>query len=336
MIGLLKDAGTTAELPSLGIMVLNQNGEQWLPPLYESLRHQAYPFLKIYLVDNASTDNSVVLTQTDYPDVNVLRLSRNCGYCIAYNRTMPIAFSDGCEWVIWANNDVLLEPGCLLEMGRMAARYQDIGIIGPAFLCWDSDEPNYYMKGKHPAAIGPMRSGSAIPFGVDWVEGSFLMVSNRCVKDVGWLDPFLFFYWEETDFCRRAIRNGWRVVIAPQALARHYAGGWSSGNQSNTNTANLLKSRNQYIYSLADPNKSFVHNLIECIHLFLVILKAALKSSRYAVIYEMRAFLTLLPEFGKIWRKWRRDKQGLPPEAITPEYANVTVEIVRGAGLPRE
>src|SRR5579863_5605663 len=116
------DRNRDAKLPVIGVMVLNQNGERWLPPLFDSLRQQSYPRLKVYLVDNASIDSSVAITKTNYPEVKILQLSRNAGYCMAYNVTMPVAFSDGCEWVIWANNDVLLEPECLRELGSVAAR----------------------------------------------------------------------------------------------------------------------------------------------------------------------------------------------------------------------
>ncbi len=327
MIEAKQSSELDSELPIIGIMVLNQNGEQWLPQLFESLRQQDYPRLKLYLVDNASTDTSVQLTQTKYPEVKVIRFSQNAGYCMAYNRAMPIAFTDGCEWIVWANNDVLLEPDCLREMGRVATENSGVGVIGPAFICWESNEPNYYMKGNHSAAITAMRQGSVAPIDVSWVEGSFLMVSRKCIDDVGGLDPFLFFYWEETDFCRRALRNNWRVVLTPRALARHYAGGWSAGHKGNTSTANYLKSRNQYIYTLADPNRSFFYNLFECAHLFVVLIKSALKVSPESVVYELRAFLRLLPEIGQIWGKWRRDKCGIPPEATTRNYANISVYI---------
>jgi GT2 family glycosyltransferase len=315
-------------LLSIGIMILNRNGRDWLGALYESLRKQRYPRLKVYLVDNASTDDSIALTRADYPEVKILRFSENLGYCIAYNRAMPYAFRDGCDWIVWANNDVLLEPDCFLELVKIASQSRSIGVVGPTFLAWDSDEPNYYMKGKHPDAIDSMRKGSVMAFDVDWVEGSFLMVSAECIRDVGWLDPYLFFYWEETDFCRRARRKGWRVVLAPRAIARHYAGGWSFGNQENTNTANFLKSRNQYIYTLADPNRSFGYNLLEGLHLFLVLCKAALKASPAAFVYELRVLWGMLFELREIERKWRRDRDGLPPPSITPRYAKVSVEII--------
>jgi len=313
--------------PKIGIMILNQNGERWLPPLYDSIRKQNYPALKTYLVDNASSDSSVHLTEAHHPDVTVLKLSKNAGYCMAYNRTMPIAFDDGCEWVVWANNDVLLEPNCLFELAKVAARFEKVGVIGPGFICWDSIEANYYIKGNYPFAIPAMESGSEDPIDVPWVEGSFLMVSRKCVEDVGWLDPFLFFYWEETDFCRRALCAGWRVVLAPRAIARHFAGGWSAGDANNTNTANYLKSRNQYIYALADPRRSFIVNLLNGFHLFLVLLKAASKRSPQEFTYELRAFLRVTRELGAIYSKWHRDKKGLHPAATSPEYSDLMIEL---------
>lgn len=325
------EAAGDLPLPTIGVMILNRDGRNWLEPLYESLRRQDYPRLKVYLVDNASADDSVALTLENYPEVRVLRFSENLGYSMAYNQAMPHAFEDGCDWVVWANNDVLLESGCLLELGKAATTDPKLGVLGPAFFAWDSNEPNYYMKGKHPQAIGPMQQGDPTPVDVDWVEGSFLMVSADCVTDVGWLDPYLFFYWEETDFCRRALRKGWRVALAPAAIARHYAGGWSSGDQANTHAANHLKSRNQYIYAFADPNHAFVLNALRGAHLFLVLCKAALKTSPAALAYELKAFGRLFPELGDIRAKWKRDRRGVSPSAVSAKYAHVSLDVVRGA-----
>jgi len=315
------------DVPLVGLMILNRNGRQWLAPLYESLRRQEYPKLRVYLIDNASSDDSVALTLEQYPEVNILRFSENIGYCMAYNRAMPHAFADGCEWVVWANNDLLLEPGCLRELARAATQSPDIGVAGPAFYAWDCDEPNDYMRGNHPGAIEPMQEGCSAPIDVAWVEGSFLAVSAACVRDVGWLDPFLFFYWEEADFCRRARRKGWRVVLAPRAIARHYGGG-SVANPENAGWANLLKSRNQYVYELASPHHSFAVNLLNGLHMFLVLAKSGLKQSPTAFIYEVGALWRLLFELGSIKAKWRRDRTGGSPPPVSERYAQVILKIV--------
>lgn len=149
--------------PRVGILILSQNGKEWLGPLYEWIRRDEYSNIRIYLVDNTSHDDSVEMTLEKYSEVTVLRMSQNLGYCMAYNLAMPYAFADGCEWVIWANNDIKLEPGCLKELAHAAQSDLRIGVLGPAFLAWERDEPNYYMIGNHPYVFPAMKSARLSP-----------------------------------------------------------------------------------------------------------------------------------------------------------------------------
>lgn len=314
----------------LGILILNQNGAVWLPIIYDSIRAQGYPYIRVYLVDNASTDGSTELTLEKYPEVTVIQMPQNLGYCMAYNLAMPFAFADGCEWVVWANNDVRIEPNCFSELARIAQSDSKIGIVGPAFLAWETDEPNYYMLGNHPSTIDAMKSKSSETINVDWVEGSFLMVNRRCAESVGPLDPYLFFYWEETDFCRRARHQGWRVVLAPSALARHYAGGWSQGNRQNTLKKNWLQTRNYYIYHLANPFQNFSRNILDTAHLFGVKIKEHLNNrSTKSMVFETRILLIILRNLRTIFLKWQRDRAGGKPPVTTSELQSLKPEIIK-------
>ena len=318
------------QLPKLGVLLLNHNGRNWLPVIYASLGKQGYPRIQVYLVDNASTDGSVELTLKDYPEVTVLKMPQNLGYCMAYNLAMPYAFAEGCEWVILANNDVKLEPGCLQELARIAMDHPDTGVLGPAFLAWEGDEPNYYMVGNYPQAIGAMKAQSPHPIAVDWVEGSFWMVSRGCIETVGPLDPFLFFYWEETDFCRRARFRGWRVFLVPRALARHFAGGWSKAENQNRKTAASLQYRNYYIYKLANPFQGPVKNIGDALHLLLVNVKAAIFTQPGMATFHLRVFWGVLKEFRRIYEKWNRDRAGKHPAVLRDNMPSLLVQAMGG------
>ena len=314
------------EVPALGILILNRNGKEWLSPPYDSIKFDGYPEVRVYLVDNASEDGNVEMTLEEYPEVTILGMPKNLGYCMAYNLAMPHAFVDGCEWVIRANNDIQLESGCLSELSKAAQSDPQIGVLGPAFLAWDSDEPNHYMIGNHLCAIPAMRSQSRKPIDVEWVEGSFLMVSRKCVEAIGPLDPYLYFYWEEADFCRCARYRGWRVVLVPRALARHYAGGWSAEDPQNKYTANWLRSRNYYIYQLANPFQGFGRNLVDAIHLFLVNLGA---NNGY-LSREIRVFNQVIRDIRIVHKKWLRDRMGDHPPVKVKEFESIRVEVMRG------
>ena len=320
----------SGRLPTIGVLILNRNGKKWLPTIYDSIGLNAYPHARIYLVDNDSNDGSVETTLDGYPHVTIVCFPQNLGYCMAYNLAMPYAFGDGCDWVIWANNDTRLEPGCLEQLAVAAESDPRIGVVGPAFLEWDGEGPNYYMRGNHPALCSATKSRSTRPVDVEWVEGSFLMVSRQCVESVGPLDPYLFFYWEETDFCRRALHRGWRVVLAPAALARHYAGGWSEDSQENTLTANRLQSVNYYIYKLTNPYSGFTRNFIDAIHLFLVFFKQCLIQKPSLTLFHLKVFAEALTRLPAIYRKWLRDRAGNHPPDLQGGMLPNEPQIIQG------
>ena len=313
--------------PEVGILILNRNGKHWLEQIYESIRAQTYPNTFIYLVDNASSDESIEFTLKSYPEVKVIKMPQNLGYCMAYNLAMPHAFADGCDWVIWANNDVRIEPTCLNELVRISQSDPKIGILGASFLAWDKDEPNDYMTGNHPYAIDAMKSNSPDPINVEWVEGSFLMVSRRCLEAVGPLDPYLNFYWEEADFCRRARHKGWRVVLVPKALGRHFGGG--SLNEGNGSGINWLRERNYYIYKLANPFQSFSRNLFDGVHLLLVNIKRYLPWQMPFVRSHIQIFSGVIRDIRVIHQKWARDCKGIHPLSTTEAFKSTQVELIR-------
>jgi hypothetical protein len=314
----------------VGILILNQNGKRWLPVLYDSIRPQEHPHVRVYLVDNASTDGSIELTRQSYPEVTVIRMPKNMGYSMAYNLAMPCAFADGCDWVVWANNDIRLVAGCLNELVRVAVADPEIGIVGPAFLAWENDQPNDYMLGNHPNAIPAMRKQGSVPMDVDWVEGSFLMVRRRCVERVGPLDPYYFMYSEETDFCRRARYQGWKVLLVPNALARHYAGGSSEGDYEIRRAMNWLQTRNYYIYHIANPFQSFSRNMLDTAHLFGVKVKEHLQNYSIAsIFFETRVLLFILRNLRTVFLKWQRDRAGGQPPRLTPDLQSLRPEVFR-------
>jgi GT2 family glycosyltransferase len=56
---------------------------------------------------------------------------------------------------------------------------------------------------------------------VDWISGCAILVRSTMVKQIGMLDPDYFLYWEETEWCIRANRAGWKVVHVPHAKLWH-------------------------------------------------------------------------------------------------------------------
>lgn len=305
------------EVVCFGVLILNMNGRNWLSTLLPSLQRAGYRNKKLYLVDNGSTDGSQSFVRESFPEVNVLQMPRNLGYCMANNLASRIAFEDGCDWVIWQNNDTLVEPGWLDRMASISSQHPGIGVMGPVFLDWSSDAPNLFMISRHPDVVSYMHDPSHEPVDCDWVEGSACAVRRACFEDVGPLEPDLFIYWEEADFCRRAQFRGWRVAIVPGALARHYGGGDTSASPRPA-AFNALKTHNFYVYKLCDPNRAFIQNLLSAARLWATFSKEALNSvSPMKQLWaEAKVFGRVLSRISRWFSKWRRDRAGQHPPSL--------------------
>jgi len=315
--------------PTVGIMILNHNGKDWLPGLYDSLLADPYERRQIYLVDNHSDDGSCEMTMTEYKQVKVLSLPKNFGYSAAYNLCIPLAIADGCHYVIWSNNDVVIEPCCLGKLVEAAMSDPQIGIVGPALLGWGSNEPNVFMKENYPHLISAVLARSEAPMDVEWVEGSFPLVSVRCLNTIGYLDPYLHLGSEDADFCRRARHQGWRVVLAPAAGVHHYGGAWTNASAKNMSFHIRCRAKNYYVYKLTNPGQPFIRNLLEAIHLFAVRIKACLLAPGKNLGTEIAIFSKVLLDWKTIYTKWKRDLACWQPPRLSEDTSLVHVEIAQ-------
>lgn len=299
------------------VMILNLNGSRWLPSLYDSLRADGYENKRVYLVDNGSTDGSQQFTQERYPEVSLIQMPRNLGYSMAYNAAAARAFADGCNWIVWQNNDTLVLPGWLDRFAAAAADPR-IGVMGAVFRDWDADGPNLFMQRRHPDVVPFMEDASHPPVDCDWVEGSACAVRRECIENVGPLDESFFMFWEEVDFCRRARHQGWRVVLVPGAVVRHYGGGTASDTNRPSPLA-VRKARNYYAYTFSDPERPLLRNSLAALHLFLVNLKAAIRSSSpiSAAWVQVRAFTWFAAGLPWWCAKWFSTRSA-PPAPTLP------------------
>jgi GT2 family glycosyltransferase len=292
----------------LGILILNYNGMRWLPGLMKSLNEAAIPNQRVYVVDNASNDESLDYLAKEHPDVIVIRHAENLGYAAAYNRAIPQAFDDGCDWVCLQNTDTLVDRDWLQPIVAASSSDPRIGIMGPVFVEWETDQPNYYMKGRCKDLIPTMFDESQMPIDRDWVEGSSFFINKGCFESIGGLDPLYFMYWEEADYCRRARYNRWRVCIVPGSVCKHFAGG-----SSTTKGPGFLQIRNHFFYQLTDPFHSFPRNVLGACRLGATYLKQCTwdNPAPARILQVSKSLVSAAWHAGRCFNSWKmhRDPQ---------------------------
>lgn len=215
--------------PFVITVILNTNRRDDTLACLASLAESSYANHKIMVLDNASADGSVAAIQAAYPDVQIVELSQNLGYAGNNNVGIVEAVAQGAEWVFVLNEDTILDPDCLTEMVRVGESDPGIGIVGP--MVYHHNEPAVIQSAG--GSLGPNWESRHIaqneadngqfhePRDVDWISGCAIMVRTAVIDQVGALDERFFYYWEETEWCLRSGRAGWRVVHVPAAKLWH-------------------------------------------------------------------------------------------------------------------
>lgn len=202
------------------IIVLNYNNIQDTLECLESLEKLSYNEKKIVLFDNGSDREIFRKIQEEvlkrFPRVEILRSERNLGYAAGNNAVIKRHLDF--DYVFLVNNDVVLESDTLEAMVKEMERDERIAACQPVIYYYGSDKiwscgtkiflgyPMLYMKGKRIK----IRDSFEPPFGL---VGCAMLIRTAALKDVGFFDENLYLMHEETDWCIRARKKGYRFLV---------------------------------------------------------------------------------------------------------------------------
>jgi GT2 family glycosyltransferase len=203
----------------VSIIVVNWNGRGYLPGCLEALRAQTYRRNEVILVDNGSTDGSVALVREAYPEVVLVQSPRNTGFIGGNLLGLRVARGG---WIALLNNDTVAEPGWLAAL-IAAARPEDVaGATGKVLALDEPGRVVFTLPLLDPRTGRALWTNAEHPVTeVHYLSGNNLIVKRAVLDEVGFLDPEYEAYYEETDWCARMVRAGYRLLYTPQAVIRH-------------------------------------------------------------------------------------------------------------------
>ena len=165
----------------------------------------------------------------NFPSVDIHVLAENRGYAGNNNVGIRAAVEQEADWVLVLNEDTILDADCLERLVAAGEANPRIGILGP--LVYHFNEPQVIQSaggrlGPHWDSIhigqNELDTGQYLqPQPVDWISGCAILVRRAVIEQVGMLDERFFYYWEETEWCLRARRAGWQVIMVPTAKLWH-------------------------------------------------------------------------------------------------------------------
>jgi hypothetical protein len=214
---------------SAAIAVLTWRGEETTRRCLQSMRSLPQWPAGILVVDNASGTGEGRRLAAEF-GVESLTTARNDAVAGGYNAALGWAAARGLPYVLLLNNDTeIVDANVVQEL--LAAAGDGVAAVGP--IVRNDDDTVWSTGGRLSLWTGRASHGrkprGQEPYEVDWIDGSAMLVSVAAARAIGGLSTDFHLYWEETDWCLRARRAGYRVVVQPSASIRHARGGTVPG-----------------------------------------------------------------------------------------------------------
>jgi GT2 family glycosyltransferase len=247
--------------PLLSVIIVNFNTSELLIQTLQSLYANLPSFeTEVFVVDNASTDDSCDLVSDCFPQVRLLRSAENIGFCRANN--LALGQAQG-EYLMLLNSDTVVKPGSVERMVEVMTSDPAIGLLGPRLenldgsiqmsynavpsilnlcLSWFEAKKWIHRPVRLKAFVRSWRRmiGSSLSTYLSWfgeepktqylnenmyLTAACLLVRKATIEDIGMLDPNIFMYADDAEFCKRAHDAGWKLLFLADATIAHVKGG---------------------------------------------------------------------------------------------------------------
>ncbi len=214
--------------PRVSIITINYNQAQVTCELLESLRNVTYPNVETIVIDNFSQEDPTDIINKKFPDVKVIRSTKNLGF--AGGNNLGIEASTG-KYLLFLNNDTEVDSGFLEPLVKVFESNPKAGAASSKLLYYNTDGIIQYAGS---SCINPFTGRSKR---TGWMEkdrgqydrlcptelahGAAMMVPRKIVNEVGMMPEFFFLYYEEIDWCESIKAAGYQIYFVPASRVYH-------------------------------------------------------------------------------------------------------------------
>ncbi|HYA12804.1 MAG TPA: glycosyltransferase family 2 protein [Syntrophales bacterium] len=197
---------------------------------------------EVFVVDNASSDESVNYVQKNFPFVHLIVNPENRGFGAANNQVLSLCTG---RYVFFLNPDTQILPGAFKKAILFMDASPHIGLAGTKLIYPDNtlhESVSYRYPGQK------YTSGEMIEFrgSIACVQGSSMIAHADIIKEVGGFDEDFFLYGEDEDLCFRIRKLGYEIGYIEEAVVIHLGG--QSERQSTSAEKWAKKVRAEYLF----------------------------------------------------------------------------------------
>jgi hypothetical protein len=221
---------------SIAVVILNYNGKSFLEKFLPGIIRFSEPH-KVYVADNASTDDSVDFIRKNFSQAGIVQNDGNYGYAKGYNLALEKINAD---IFVLLNNDVEVTPDWIEPVAKLMENDKSIAACQPKLI----DYKNHSLY-EYAGASGGFIDKYCYPFArgrlfntlesdrhqyddareIFWASGACLFVRADAFRNAGGLDADYFAHMEEIDLCWRMKNLDYKIFVEPASVVYHVGGG---------------------------------------------------------------------------------------------------------------
>ena len=253
-----------ADRIDISIIIVNWNTKDLLRNCLNSVSKTVHKLLfEVIVVDNASSDGSVAMLESEFPSVIRIVNTENKGFGAANNQALAIMKG---KYALLLNTDTVLMPEAVNKLWNFCEANYQAAIVCGQLLNADGSKQNsiasfpglltltantslleYLFPGRYPSK----RYKHTFPIEVDSAIGACMMIRKKALDETEVFDERYFFFFEETDLAYKMRLKGWVIYHVPDAFIYHLQG-QSVGNNINSRVE-FYRSRYQFLRKWHGP-----------------------------------------------------------------------------------
>ncbi|MCB0284046.1 MAG: glycosyltransferase [Calditrichaeota bacterium] len=233
----------------ISIIIVNYNVKDFLEQAIESVSRALKNIpSEIIVVDNNSIDGSVQMIRERFPDIKLIASNKNLGFSGGNNLALKQAAA---EYIVLLNPDTVVQEDTFTKLldffdntpDASAATCKILNPNGtfsidcrhsiptPSTAFWKLIGFNrLFPKSRIFGRYNLTYLNENDTYAVEAISGSFMMIKNEIVQNVGLLDETFFMYCEDIDYCYRINQAGGKIYYVPDTQIVHYKGESSKAN----------------------------------------------------------------------------------------------------------
>ena len=210
----------TNPLCELSIIIVNHNTADMLVRCLHSIRSQSGHNPEVILVDNASRDNSLEVTNGFLPWLKVIANKRNVGFARANNQALGISKS---KYIYFLNPDTEVKEGAFDAIIEFMESNPEVGLAGTRILNPDGSSQSSVER-RYPGQRHSKGELYGLKGDIAWVLGASMVARRFVLRNIRGFDERFFIYGEDLDLCLSVRKSGWTIACIPNAVVVHWGG----------------------------------------------------------------------------------------------------------------